>query len=864
MNIKKTVAKILAVALVFSSLPQNTFAIDLSEISFGNSAPEAVLLSPGDLSGEVPEKTEGDYSYTELEDGTVEITKYNGSESAVDIPAQIGGKSVTVIGDSAFYGNGAESITMPDTITAIYSNAFTLCDIKNVVLSNNLNIISSNAFAYCDALTDISIPNSVQYIGEDAFSYCSSIKELTIPDGISSIEYNTFSNCISLVKVKIPDSVTRIEYSAFENCSSLTDITIPSSVTNIKSAAFAGCTSLKKVYIPETVETIGDYAFGYYYDFETPVRIDDFKVDFVKKSAAHIYAALNGFTDEIYFETEEIDDDSIAIAKVACAGEYVIPSEINGKKVTQISSRAFANCERLTNVTIPDSVEYIAEEAFYNCTMLKEVSIPENVTDIGERAFGYYILYRDDGDPYYEAHLEGFKINYIKYSKAHYYAAKNGFTDEICIVTSELDDGTLMLDEAVGSEAEYVIPSEINGKKITEIGKSAFSHNDGLGGPTAITIPEGVVSIGDMAFSGCSGLTTISLPNSVTSIGSMAFSNCSGLTSISMPDSVTSIGNMTFWNCSKLTDVKIPDKVETIGDSAFCNCTSLKTINIPNGVKSIGDNAFDGCLALADINIPNSVTEIGAEAFNNTAILNNQNSAAKYVDKWLIDCDTNATSVSIKADTVGIADSAFLFCSDLTSVTIPDSVTRIGDDAFRDCTSLASVTLPDDLLRIGDYAFYNCTSLANITIPASVTYIGDVAFGYFSCEDSYTIEKIDGFSINYAKNTKGHWYATDNGFSDETCIITRELDDGTVEIEDYAQSSTDYVIPAMIEGKKVSKIGKCAFRNCGKPTSVIIPDGVISIDDCAFSGCFSLVSITLPDSVTSIGDVQGRQVGKSR
>ncbi len=919
MNIKKTVAKILAVALVFSSLPQNTFAIDLSEISFGNSAPEAVLLSPGDLSGEVPEKTEGDYSYTELEDGTVEITKYNGSELKVDIPAQIGGKSVTVIGDSAFYDNGAESITMPDTITAIYSDAFTNCDIKNIVLSNNLTVISSNAFAYCDALTEISIPDSVQsiesyafldcssikeltipdgitsiedqtfegctslvkvkipdsvtnigneafssckslvdivipdsvqYIGEGAFSYCRSIKELTIPDGITSIEYQTFEDCTSLVKVKIPDSVINIEYSAFENCSSLTDFTIPSSVTNIKSAAFAGCTSLKKVYIPETVETIDDYAFGYYYDFETPVRIDDFKVDFVKKSAAHIYAALNGFTDEIYFETEEIDDDSIAIAKVACVGEYVIPSEINGKKVTQISSRAFANCKYLTNVTIPDSVEYIGEEAFYNCTMLKEVSVPENVTDIGERAFGYYID-QGEGDPYYGAHLEGFKINYIKNSKAHYYAVKNNFTKETCIVTSELDDGTLMLDEAVGYEAEFVIPSEINGKKITEIGKSAFYYNIVL---TDITIPEGVVSIGDMAFSGCSGLTTISLPNSVTSIGSMAFSNCSGLTSISMPDSVTSIGNMTFWDCDKLTDIKIPDKVETIGDSAFCNCTSLKTINIPNGVKSIGDNAFNGCTALADINIPASVTEIGADAFNNTAILNNQNSAAKYVDKWLIYCDTNATSVSIKADTVVIADSAFLFCSDLTSVTIPDGVTRIGDEAFRGCTSLTSVTLPDNLLAIGDYAFYNCTSLANITIPASVTYIGYVAFGYFSSEDSYTIETIDGFSINYAKNTKGHWYATDNGFSDETCIITRELDDGTVEIEDYAQSGTDYVIPATIDGKKVSKIGKYAFRDCGKLTSVIIPDGVISIDDSTFSGCFSLVSITLPDSVTSIGD----------
>ena len=1008
MNIKKTVAKILAVALVFSSLPQNTFAIDLSEISFGNSAPEAVLLSPGDLSGEVPEKTEGDYSYTELEDGTVEITKYNGSESTVDIPAQIGGKSVTGIGYEAFEGctlltsltipdsvtdigynafynctslkvvtisanvrfigeeafgyyyddtndetkkvdgfsinyvkntqghwyatkNGFSNVTcliinelddgtieiagyagvdkvysippeidgkkvtgigyrafennsalteviIPESITYIADNAFSNCAslanittpksltwighsafygctlLKSVVLSDGVTDIGSDAFEGCTQLTSIIIPESVTSIGDWAFSNCSSLISITIPESVTSIGESMFSGCSSLASIEIPNGVITIDFSAFENCSKLTSVTIPDSVTYIGSNAFYNCISLKNVTIPASVTTIEEAAFGYYYDEENydTKKIDGFSISYDKNTYAHYYAASNKFTDESCLLFSENDNGELAIDKYVGNDEvYVIPAENNGKKIIAINEGAFRNSSNLTSIIIPDSITYIGYDAFYNCTMLKEVSIPENVTDIGERAFGYCILDLGDGNCDYEAHLQGFKINYIKYSKAHYYAAENGFTKETCIVTSELDDGTLMLDKAVGSEAEFVIPSEINGKKITAIGELAFSYNESL---TDITIPEGVVSIGNNAFSNCQYLTTVSLPNSVTSIGNMAFSECSGLTSISMPDSVTSIGNMTFWNCRKLTDVKIPDKVETIGD-----------------------RAFDGCSALADINIPASVTEIGADAFNNTAILNNQNSAAKYVDKWLVDCDTNTTSVSIKAGTVGIADSAFLFCSDLTSVTIPDSVTRIGDEAFRGCTSLTSVTLPDNLLEIGDHAFYNCASLANITIPdkvtsigyeafcncisiktvtipASVTSIDSYAFGYSYDEDNYETEKIDGFSINYVKNTKGHWYATYNGFSDETCIITRKLDDGTVEIEGYAQSGTDYVIPATVDGKKVSKIGKYAFRDCDKPTSIIIPDGVISIDDSAFSGCYSLVSITLPDSVTSIGD----------
>ena len=259
----------------------------------------------------------------------------------------------------------------------------------------------------------------------------------------------------------------------------------------------------------------------------------------------------------------------------------------------------------------------------------------------------------------------------------------------------------------------------------------------------AVTIPEGVKRIGELAFFECSSLTSISIPNSVACIGWGAFKDCSGLTSITIPDSVTSIGIWAFNGCSGLTDVYyegdlrgwvkieygfgspnpmcrvknlyingkllqgdivIPDGTEKIGDKAFYECSGLRSITIPNSVTSIGKSAFYGCSGLTSVIIGNSVTSIGDWAF------------------WKC---SGLTSITIPDGVISIGDSVFEGCSGLTSVTIPDSVTSIGYKAFYNCSGLTSVTIPDSVTNIGDSAFSGCWRLTNITIPDGVISIGD-------------------------------------------------------------------------------------------------------------------------------------------
>ena len=92
---------------------------------------------------------------------------------------------------------------------------------------------------------------------------------------------------------------------------------------------------------------------------------------------------------------------------------------------------------------------------------------------------------------------------------------------------------------------------------------------------TQVIIEDGVTSISDRAFWGCTGLTTIEISDSVTSIGDNAFWGCTGLTEISLSNSLTSIGEYVFNGCTELTTVKIPNSVTSIGYSAFMGCTKL-------------------------------------------------------------------------------------------------------------------------------------------------------------------------------------------------------------------------------------------------------------------------------------------------
>ena len=394
---------------------------------------------------------------------------------------------------------------------------------------------------------------------------------------------------------------------------------------------------------------------------------------------------------------------------------------------------------------------------------------------------------------------------------------------------------------------------------VTSIGNWAFSGCTGL---VSITIPDSVTSIGDSAIRGCTGLTSITIPDSVTDIGNSAFNGCTGLTSITIPDSVTSICAYAFYDCTGLTSITIPDGVTFIADATFRGCTGLTSITIPDSVTGIDVSAFAGCTGLASITIPDSVTFIDASAFAYCTGLasitvsggnktfdsrNNCNGIIGTASNTLI---SGCKNTDIPDSVTSIGGSAFYGRTGLTSITIPDSVTSIYDSAFYGCTGLTSITIPDSVTSISRFAFEGCAGLTSITIPDSVMGIGEAAFSNCAGLESIT---VSGGNKNYdSRNNCNGIIETATNTLISGCKNT-DIPDSVTSIGERAfcgcTGLTSVAIP-----DSVTSVGSFTFYGCTGLTSVTIPDSVTAIGVSAFEGCTGLTSVTIPDSVTSIGE----------
>ena len=169
-------------------------------------------------------------------------------------------------------------------------------------------------------------------------------------------------------------------------------------------------------------------------------------------------------------------------------------------------------------------------------------------------------------------------------------------------------DGTIKITGYVKEpKGELVIPEEIDGCRVTEIGGFAFRWCESL---TSVDMPC-VTTIGESAFWSCKSLTSVDMP-CVTQIVEGAFDGCTSLTSVDMP-SVTGIGEGAFDGCESLTSVDMPS-VTQIGESAFRWCESLTSVDMPS-VTTIGKSAFGWCKSLTSVDMP-CVTMIGEGAFD--------------------------------------------------------------------------------------------------------------------------------------------------------------------------------------------------------------------------------------------------------
>jgi hypothetical protein len=326
-----------------------------------------------------------------------------------------------------------------------------------------------------------------------------------------------------------------------------------------------------------------------------------------------------------------------------------------------------------------------------------------------------------------------------------------------------------------------------------------------LGTKKNVVIPniiEGclVTSIGDSAFKNCTSLTSVTIPESVTKIGNYAFSQCGHLTGIVIPDSVTFIGHNVFSGCNEMTNVIFKgDAPETV-PGIFCNTSTLKTIYYVEGTSG-----------------------------------------------WTNPWNTKATA-ALKQEDIFIL-SAPVYQMVLTNADISLEVSGF---------SLSELS----------YQWYK----DGIAIEGATTPIYFIESVQGADSGSYTVTVSNEYT-NVSKEATLDVITKRTGDPDSDFKYT--LSGGVATITGYLGTNANVAIPNIIEGCLVSSIGANAFYGIDNLESITIPDtlthiggrafqmcglrtvvignGVTSIEMYAFSNCSSLTSIIIPKNVNNIG-----------
>ncbi len=487
-------------------------------------------------------------------------------------------------------------------------------------------------------------------------------------------------------------------------------------------------------------------------------------------------------------------DHLILTGCTSAASEIVIPSEVEGRPVTEIGDNAFAGLTTLTSVLIPESVTAVSTTAFEG-TSLKKVFL--------ESYLNANFPYRVDVYPYYHIPLDTAEYT-VEFQNSMSYRK---YSDHIEIM--EMD---YLLEE-------ITVPAEIDGLPVTSFHSPI--RNDMVGGITtnnilrSITIPETVT---DLSLAYCTALEEIILEGdnpAYTVLDGVLFSKdmtvleqyplCLSETAYTIPDSVTSIGSAAF-GMSNLQSVTIPEGVTTIGDRAFISCEQLNNVVLPDSVTSIGKSAFSGCDAFTSINIPEGVT--------------------------------------------AIAGGTFLFCGNLESVTLPDSLLYIDEAAFYGA-GLTELILPKQLTTIGTNAFDCCANLTSVSIPASVTVMDEHPF--YEC---ISLKKIDVDAenpafcdLNGVLMTKDKTVLID--YPDARSAKHYTIPASVTEVRTHAFADCCNLESILIP-ETVTTIGSYAFADCANLQSAVILADCGTIADYAFSGNEKLSEIVLTNQLDSV------------
>lgn len=788
---------------------------------------------------------------------------YEGAGGDVVVPAEIDGFTVDVIGISAFKGDTITSLTLPETVLELRSNAVSSCEnLVSVTLPQSLVVINRMNFFSCNALSEVTIPAGVRYIGDTSFRFCDALRKITFEGVCPAIDMDCFSILPEDAVAYVPDDQLEAYTAAFEKAGST--VSVQPSGKNAVIVENNGYVE-EEFDFDASTGTITSYN-GYATYLAIPETIGGAPVKAIgpEAFASHSYLAFLELPEGL----ETIGDS--AFYNCETLGRVKFPSTLK-----TIGSNAFYNAYK-SSVLELTSVESIGDYAFYFAGIKGSLELPEGLKSIGENAFES--CPNMGADLYLPSTLESIGSN----------AFKGDYNIQYIVLESPTAP---TLGENVFAGCDYLYDIDLNAHGTRQEMQQWQAYVDALGlscrvwraqDPTAQSPEKGSYTYDNCVLTEYTGTRTRIHPHltvskePVVGLSDGVFKDSQTIEyfSVAHNDEFTTIGAEAFMN-SSLKDVDLFDSVTDIGARAFAGCAQLEALTLPDSLTTIGEGALDGLTGLKKLVIQCDPAIIPAGVFANLPALSDVTVETGAIPAHMFE-GSGVTVLTLGAGVTEIGESAFANTA-LKTAEMKNIVT-IGAGAFEG-SALERVRLSASA-SVGERAFAN-TKLKQLIIPTAGSFPLSAVEGT-SAELRLPADATDEQLAAWNETLERPWYDPMLREGEASKFVKMpfeptpaenfEFDPATGLISAYIGTDVDVVVPREIDGVTVVGFANYnAFDSCHDYTdssvetnrtewvhlrTLVLPETIKELPDMMLAYCQQLETFVCYAPLESTGGNQ--------
>ena len=464
--------------------------------------------------------------------------------------------------------------------------------------------------------------------------------------------------------------------------------------------------------------------------------------------------SIKVFAELSALQTVQFPSTLTTLATGTFATDTALSSVVLPDTIESIGNVVFSMCTGLTSLTIQNRTMTVSAEEYWSSDNRKA---PDGLT-----VYGYKWKSDENKSEDSEDNLTDF-YRYVQWQNKN----NNGSIQFVALDDTEAAKGGLIKNAAGSSNQIYWAFNDAT-KTLTVSGTGDINWDDSpdcyKGGENPpwnkyksqienLVIDEGITGTSKIKiFAGLANLKNIQFPSTFTKLDSGAFASCWGLESVTLPEQLVSMGDVVFSNCTNLKTLVVQNRAlrtPTSGNwSTNSGNSSQKIYKLPNDLTVYGyrytddnkdkDTTLYQYVQWQNTNRPDGDTQkINFVAFDDATSASSGLIVGSNNILWVFDKNTKTLTVSgegnitwdAKLYKAGDNPPWATFIPQIEKLVIGEGITGSSETKlFANLTCLKQISFPSTFTSMGDGTFATASALENVVIPATVTKMGPVVF----------------------------------------------------------------------------------------------------------------------------------------